>query len=75
MPLDGSMDWENAEHIGTFILKMYCEADGLQGLCKPCHTVKTMNEDEMRKHYRQVKKDEIKKKLNEEAKAKKEDKA
>lgn len=53
IPLDGSMDWESAEHIGTLVLAMFCEADGLQGICKICHRVKTMQEDEMRKYYKE----------------------
>ena len=42
----------------ALINALYCEADGLQGLCKPCHSIKTMQEDEMRRHYKAEKKRE-----------------
>lgn len=58
--LDGSMDWENAEQVGLLIFAMFCESEGLQGLCKPCHKIKTMQEDEMRRMYKEKKKSESK---------------
>ena len=65
-------DWQG------LILRLFCEADGLQGICKPCHRVKTMNEDEIRRHYsakrKEDEKKETKKKLNKEAKARKKEK-
>ena len=45
---------------GALILALFCEADGLQGICKPCHTIKTMQEDEMRRTYKELRKKEIK---------------
>ena len=74
MPLDGSMDWESPEQVGLFVFRLFCEADDLQGICKPCHSVKTMTETEMRKAYKQKAKDEAKKRLNEEAKKQKKEK-
>lgn len=32
-----------------FVERLYCEADGLQVLCKPCHLTKTNEEREARK--------------------------
>lgn len=33
-----------------FVERLYCEADGLQLLCKPCHQLKTNREREERKN-------------------------
>lgn len=35
-----------------FVRRLYCEADNLQILCKPCHNKKTAAEREARKHER-----------------------
>lgn len=42
-PSDGFQDW------WTFISRLYCEADNLQVLCKPCHKDKTNKERKERK--------------------------
>lgn len=36
------------EDLPEFVERMYCEADGLQVLCKPCHKVKTAEERKKR---------------------------
>lgn len=41
--MTGFVDWD------TYIERMYCEADGLQVLCKPCHKEKTALERKERK--------------------------
>lgn len=33
----------------VYIERMFCEADGYQVLCKPCHSIKTANERKARK--------------------------
>lgn len=40
---DGFIDWNE------YIMRMFCEADGLQVLCSECHGVKTQNERKQRK--------------------------
>lgn len=39
----GFVDWN------TYVERMFCEADGLQVLCKPCHSDKTAQERKERK--------------------------
>lgn len=41
--MQGFVDWN------TYIERMFCEADGLQPLCKGCHDVKTKREKQERK--------------------------
>lgn len=36
----------------VYIERMFCEADGYQVLCKPCHAIKTANERKLRKENR-----------------------
>lgn len=31
------------EDVGDFIERLFCEVDGLQVVCKPCHQIKTNN--------------------------------
>lgn len=40
---DGFIDWNE------YIMRMFCEADGLQVLCSECHGIKTQNERQQRK--------------------------
>ena len=42
-PKVGFVDWD------TFISRLFCEAENLQVLCKPCHLAKTKLEKEERK--------------------------
>ena len=42
-PQEGFQDW------WTYINRLYCEADNLQVLCKPCHKQKTAEERKERK--------------------------
>jgi len=42
-PATGFEDW------WTYMNRLYCEADNLQVLCKPCHKVKTAEERKERK--------------------------
>jgi len=37
------------DDLPQFVKNMFCEADGLQVLCKPCHQLKTNAEREQRK--------------------------
>ena len=48
---DGFVDWN------TFIGNLFCESSNLQGLCKPCHKIKTDAENVER---RKIKKDKKK---------------
>lgn len=41
--IDGFVDWNE------YIMRMFCEADGLQVLCTECHNIKTQNERKQRK--------------------------
>jgi hypothetical protein len=41
--MTGFVDWN------TYIERMFCEADGMQVLCKPCHDEKTARERQERK--------------------------
>lgn len=42
----------------TFIDRMFCSIDGFQLICKPCHEIKTGTEVQIRKMYREKKKQE-----------------
>lgn len=43
VPITGFISWDSV------IERMFCEADGLQVLCKPCHKEKTQIENKLRK--------------------------
>jgi len=58
----GFVDWN------TYIERLFCPVENLQALCKVCHGSKTMQEDAMRQHFRDIKK-AAKKKEKEELKA------
>ena len=45
-PTDGFQGWD------VFIERLFCEADGLQVLCKSCHDKLTSEEREERKKYK-----------------------
>lgn len=45
IPLSGFDSWDNV------IKRMFCEEDGLEVLCKPCHKEVTKKENEERKKY------------------------
>lgn len=45
-PVDGFLSWDET------IARMFCEADGLQVLCKECHDKKTQEEKEKKKNGR-----------------------
>jgi len=47
-PAVGFVGWDD------FIDKLFCDVDSFQILCKLDHEVKTMLEDEMRKHWKEV---------------------
>lgn len=44
VPTDGWTSWDD------IILRMFCEEDGLQVLCRDCHNLKTADEREERKN-------------------------
>lgn len=50
-PTVGFTTWDD------YITKMFCPSDGFQVLCKACSSAKTMVENELRKEYRQRKKE------------------
>jgi hypothetical protein len=52
VPLDGwdGKDWS------MYITRMFCNTEGFQILCDPCHTVKTDTEVQLRKIRREAKK-------------------
>lgn len=50
--LKGFEDWN------TYIARLFCDSDNLQALCKPCHSIKSGLENELR---REVKKKSKKK--------------
>jgi len=43
-PLTGFESWD------VFINRLFCEAENLQAICKPCHKVKTLKEKQERKN-------------------------
>lgn len=45
-PKTGFTTWD------SYIENLFCEADGFQVICHPCHEVKTFLEDQMREHYK-----------------------
>lgn len=47
-PALGFIGWDD------FIERLFCDVDSFQILCKMDHEVKTMMEDEMRKHWKEV---------------------
>ena len=47
----GFVDWN------TYIARLFVEVDGYQCLCKGCHDMKTLIENEVRKEYRKKKVD------------------
>jgi 5-methylcytosine-specific restriction endonuclease McrA len=44
VPIDGFDSWDGV------IYRMFCEKDGLEVLCKPCHKAVTKQENELRKN-------------------------
>ena len=44
VPVEGFSTWDEV------IRRMYCEKDGLETLCKPCHKLITKGENEQRKN-------------------------
>lgn len=56
VPLDGwdGLNWTQ------YINRMFCATEGFQIICDSCHTIKTDAETQIRKMYRQKKKDESK---------------
>lgn len=44
---------QSFDDIGAFCEKLFCEADGMQLMCKPCHQIKTNEEREERKRVKQ----------------------
>jgi hypothetical protein len=50
----GFVDWN------TYVPRMICHTDNWQVICKPCHNIKTQQEKESRKIYRQKKKSKVK---------------
>jgi len=46
VPLSGFVSWDNV------IQRLFCESEGLQVLCVGCHKVKTKEENETRKTYK-----------------------
>lgn len=45
IPITGFSEWD------TIIRRMYCPAENLQVVCKPCHKIKTKQENEERKAH------------------------
>lgn len=48
-PSVGFVDWN------TFIARLFVEVDGFQAVCNSCHTVKTQEENQMRRETREDK--------------------
>lgn len=46
VPVTGFTTWDSV------VERMFCEADNLQVLCKPCHKLKTALENQLRKTYK-----------------------
>lgn len=46
VPITGFTSWDDV------IRRMFCDAVGLQVLCKPCHSMKTKEENAQRKLYK-----------------------
>jgi 5-methylcytosine-specific restriction endonuclease McrA len=43
IPIDGFKDWDDV------VKRLFCEEDGFQAICKPCHDTKTKEENSKRK--------------------------
>jgi len=50
VPLTGWDSWDK------LIERLFCEAKGLQILCRPCHKIKTQKEEKTRREFRVIKK-------------------
>ena len=46
VPVSGFVSWDDV------IARMFCPAEGLQVLCKTCHSLKTKEENALRKLYK-----------------------
>ena len=44
--------------LGMYVDRLFCDEDGLQVLCKPCHDLKTSLESKIRVRWRKIKKGE-----------------
>lgn len=53
-PKSGFTNWDE------YINRMFPEIDGFQVLCYDCHDIKTVIEDEMRKHFTKKRKSDVK---------------
>lgn len=49
VPVSGFVSWDDV------IRRMFCDAEGLQVLCKTCHSIKTKEENAQRKLYKKAK--------------------
>jgi len=48
IPLTGFDSW------GAVIERLYCEVDGFQAMCKPCHKIKTKEENRIRRENKKL---------------------
>lgn len=53
-PVTGFAGWDE------YITRMLCKSEGFQVICTQCHEAKTFTEKEMRKIYRQERKNRVK---------------
>lgn len=49
VPVSGFVSWDDV------IARMFCPVEGLQVLCKTCHSIKTKEENAQRKIYKKAK--------------------
>tara|TARA_R110000803_G_scaffold200258_4_gene264561 strand:- start:837 stop:1202 length:366 start_codon:yes stop_codon:yes gene_type:complete len=47
----GFVDWN------TYIERLFCPVENFQALCRVCHSAKTIQEDAMRQHFRNIRKE------------------
>ena len=57
VPLDGFESGLEFD-LNEYVLRLYCEKDGFQVLCKPCHSKKSKKENVIRRKNKVLKEDE-----------------
>jgi len=59
VPVVSVTNTQKDQSLDTFAERLYCEVDGLQVLCKPCHTIKTNEEKVLRKSYKDKRNEDV----------------
>lgn len=51
VPLDSALEFMDAN---TLIDRVWCEENNLQTCCKPCHNIKSRNENKLRRDFKKM---------------------